>query len=56
LPLVVAITDVAIQDGHMRSSRAAALVGAAIVSTVVFPFVARMLRAAPSKRRRSRPP
>ena len=45
LPLVVAITEVAIQDGHMRSSTAAALVGAAIVSTVVFPFVGRMLRA-----------
>jgi hypothetical protein len=29
----------------MRSSTAAALVGAAIVSTVVFPFAARMLRA-----------
>jgi lipopolysaccharide export LptBFGC system permease protein LptF len=44
LPLVVAITSVAIQDGHMRSSTAAALVGAAIVSTVVFPFVGRALR------------
>ncbi len=44
LPLVVAITEVAVQDGHMRSSTAAALVGAAIVSTVVFPFVGRMLR------------
>ena len=44
LPLVVAITEVAIQDGHMRSSTAAALVGAAIVSTVVFPFVGRALR------------
>jgi Kef-type K+ transport system membrane component KefB len=44
LPLVVAITDVAIQDGHMRSSTASALVAAAIISTVVFPFIARALR------------
>ncbi len=44
LPLVVAITDVATDDGHMRSSTAAALVGAALVSTIVFPFVARVLR------------
>jgi Kef-type K+ transport system membrane component KefB len=44
LPLVVAITDVATDDGHMRSTTAAALVGAALVSTVVFPFVARVLR------------
>jgi Kef-type K+ transport system membrane component KefB len=44
LPLVVAITSVAVQDGHMRSSTASALVGAAILSTVVFPFIARSLR------------
>jgi Kef-type K+ transport system membrane component KefB len=44
LPLVVAITDVATDDGHMRSTTAAALVGAALVSTVVFPVLARMLR------------
>jgi Kef-type K+ transport system membrane component KefB len=44
LPLVVAITEVAIQDGHMRSSTASALVGAAILSTVVFPFMGRALR------------
>jgi Kef-type K+ transport system membrane component KefB len=44
LPLVVAICEVAIQDHHMRSSTASALVGAAIVSTVVFPFLGRALR------------
>jgi Kef-type K+ transport system membrane component KefB len=44
LPLVVAITDVATDDGHMRSTTAAALVGAALVSTVVFPVLARLLR------------
>jgi Kef-type K+ transport system membrane component KefB len=44
LPLVVAITTIAIQEGHMRSSTAAALVGAAIVSALVFPLVAMRLR------------
>jgi Kef-type K+ transport system membrane component KefB len=44
LPLVVAITEVATQDGHMRSSTAAALVGAAVISTLVFPFLGLALR------------
>jgi Kef-type K+ transport system membrane component KefB len=44
LPLVVAITTIAIDEGHMRSSTAAALVGAAIVSALVFPLVAMRLR------------
>jgi Kef-type K+ transport system membrane component KefB len=44
LPLVVAITTIAIDEGHMKSSTAAALVGAAIVSTLVFPYVALALR------------
>ena len=44
LPLVVAITTVAVQDGHMRPSTAAALLGAAIISTIVFPFLGRALR------------
>jgi hypothetical protein len=35
LPLVVAITSLAVATGHMRSSRASALVGAAILSTLV---------------------
>ena len=39
LPLVVAITTIAVDQGHMRTSTAAALVGAAIVSTAAFPFV-----------------
>jgi Kef-type K+ transport system membrane component KefB len=41
LPLVVAITTIAIEDGHMRPSTAAGLVGAAMLSTLVFPFVGR---------------
>ena len=44
LPLVVAITTIATDEGHMKTSTAAALVGAAIVSTLVFPFVGLALR------------
>src|SRR5919109_1583819 len=44
LPLVVAITTIAIDQGHMRSSTAAALVGAAILSTTIFPLLALRLR------------
>jgi Kef-type K+ transport system membrane component KefB len=44
LPLVVAITTLAIEAGHMKSSTAAALVGAAIISTLVFPLVGARLR------------
>jgi Kef-type K+ transport system membrane component KefB len=45
LPLVVAITTIAVDGGHMRSSTSAALVGAAIISTLVFPLAAMRLRA-----------
>ncbi|MBA3865521.1 MAG: cation:proton antiporter [Solirubrobacterales bacterium] len=44
LPLVVAITSIAIDAGKMRSSTAAGLVGAAILSTLIFPFVGLALR------------
>ena len=44
LPLVVAITAIAVDQGHMKSSTAAGLVGAAIISTLVFPLVAMRLR------------
>ena len=39
LPLVVAITTIAIDDGRMKPSTAAGLVGAAMLSTLIFPFV-----------------
>lgn len=39
LPLVVAITGLAVAAGHMRASTSAALVGAAALSTLVFPIV-----------------
>jgi Kef-type K+ transport system membrane component KefB len=45
LPLVIAITSVAQQTGHMRASTAAALVGAAVLSTLVYPLVGLRLRA-----------
>jgi len=44
LPLVVAITTIAIDGGKMRPSTAAGLVGAAMLSTLVYPFVAMALR------------
>jgi Kef-type K+ transport system membrane component KefB len=44
LPLVVAITTIAVDQGHMHSSTAASLVGAAIVSALVFPLIAMRLR------------
>ena len=45
LPLVVSITTLATAAGEMRSSTAAGLVGAAMLSTLIYPFVARALRA-----------
>jgi Kef-type K+ transport system membrane component KefB len=44
LPLVVAITTIATETGHMETSTAAGLVGAAMLSTLVFPFVGLALR------------
>ncbi len=44
LPLVLAITTLAVETGHMRSSTAAALVGAAVLSTLIFPILGLRLR------------
>jgi Kef-type K+ transport system membrane component KefB len=44
LPLVVAITTIAISTGKMRATTAAGLVGAAMLSTLIYPFVGRALR------------
>jgi Kef-type K+ transport system membrane component KefB len=53
LPLVVAITTVAVETGHMRTSTAAALVGAGALSTVAGPLHGLyMRRVAATKRRR----
>lgn len=44
LPLVVAITKVGLATGRMRTDSAAALVGAAVLSVLIFPLVALALR------------
>jgi Kef-type K+ transport system membrane component KefB len=44
LPLVVAITTIAVDQGHMRTSTAAALVGAAMLSTLIYPLVGLALK------------
>jgi Kef-type K+ transport system membrane component KefB len=44
LPLVVAITTVATETGQMKSSTAAGLVGAAIISALVYPLIGLRLR------------
>jgi Kef-type K+ transport system membrane component KefB len=43
LPLVVAITTLAVDAGEMKLSTSAGLVGAAMLSTLIFPFVAAAL-------------
>ncbi|MBC9716963.1 cation:proton antiporter [Streptomyces sp. TRM66268-LWL] len=45
LPLVVAITTIGLEEGLLKSSEAAALVGAGMVSVLVFPLTAMKLRA-----------
>ncbi|HEX5761813.1 MAG TPA: cation:proton antiporter [Solirubrobacterales bacterium] len=49
LPLVVAITTLAVEGGHMETSTAAGLVGAAMLSTLIFPFVGRALLHGPRR-------
>lgn len=44
LPLIVAITTIAVTEGHMHSVTAAALVTAAILSTAIYPMVGLHLR------------
>jgi Kef-type K+ transport system membrane component KefB len=57
LPLVVAITTLAIDDGKMRASTAAGLVGAAMLSTLIFPFIGMALRkGAPAEGSEDEPP
>ena len=51
LPLVVAITTVAVDGGHMRSSTAAALVGAGALSTLAGPLHGLRMRRSPAERR-----
>ena len=56
LPLVVAITTLAIDEGHMRHSTAAGLVGAAMLSTLIFPFVGLALKKRADAENREGPP
>jgi Kef-type K+ transport system membrane component KefB len=56
LPLVVAITTVAVDGGHMRSSTAAALVGAGALSTLVGPMHGLRLRRIAAERRAAEEP
>jgi Kef-type K+ transport system membrane component KefB len=44
LPLVLAITTLARETGHMHASTAASLVGAAVLSTLVYPMLGLRLR------------
>ena len=44
LPMVVAITHIGVQTGRMRGDIAAALVGAAVLSVLLFPAVGNALR------------
>jgi Kef-type K+ transport system membrane component KefB len=44
LPLVVAITAVAVEQAHMSTVTAASLVGAAMLSTLIFPLIGMELR------------
>ncbi len=43
LPLIVAISEIGLQTGVMRPENAAALVGAALLSVIFLPMLARML-------------
>lgn len=49
LPLVVAITDLAVSSGHMRPSTSAALVGAAALSTLIFPIIGLRVARSPDR-------
>ncbi|HEY1597554.1 MAG TPA: cation:proton antiporter [Thermoleophilaceae bacterium] len=55
LPLVVAITTVAVRDGHMRASTAAALVGAGALSTVAGPLHGLYMRRVGARKRALEP-
>ena len=43
LPLVVAITEVAVEEGRLEEQDAVALVGAGMLSLLVFPLIATAL-------------
>ena len=45
---MIAITTLAQDGGHMRASTAASLIGAAVLSTLVYPIVGLRLRPSPA--------
>ncbi len=47
LPLVIAITTLAVAGGHMRPSTQAALIGGAVLTTLFFPTIALRMRGDP---------
>ncbi|MBI5680291.1 MAG: cation:proton antiporter [Methanobacterium sp.] len=49
LPLVIVITTLAVKSGAMQPTNAADLVGAAIISVILFPLIALILRHAKTK-------
>ncbi|HEY7630026.1 MAG TPA: hypothetical protein VH817_04960 [Thermoleophilaceae bacterium] len=51
LPLVVAITTLAVEEGHMRTSTAAALVGAGALSTLAGPLHGLYMRRVAARKR-----
>jgi len=44
LPLVIAITDIGVKSGQLKPETAASLVGAGMVSVLLFPITALTLR------------
>lgn len=56
LPLVVAITTIAVDVGKMHTSTAAGLVGAAMLSTLIFPFVGTALQKRAAAEQGDEPP
>jgi Kef-type K+ transport system membrane component KefB len=56
LPLVVAITTIAVDAGHMTTSTSAGLVGAAMLSTLIYPFVGLALQKQAVEKRETGPP
>ncbi|OPY30540.1 MAG: glutathione-regulated potassium-efflux system protein KefC [Methanobacterium sp. PtaU1.Bin242] len=51
LPMVIVITNLAVKSGTMHTNNAADLVGAAIMSVILFPFIALIMRNSKTKQK-----
>lgn len=51
LPMVIVITDLAVKSGALHTNNAADLVGAAIISVILFPFIALIMRNSKTKQK-----